>query len=203
MTKCRGKNDDSIKLTTDDDGSSQVIQNMTREETMMEPPSGCFNFRFQGAFDLENQKDRLWSSMIILTADKTETGETGYLHEDKEKPSMEETMKPLSQAWWDHVSSWQVVAHDLIISLLIFPHRMSSDFDVCLLKGIVLTLFSIPLVHPCPILCPCPSTLHLYLIQAPFDSQDRTGFLHSLPLYFFVVCPRNGGIGESGTRTGF
>lgn len=59
MTKCRGKNDDSIKLTTDDDGSPQVIQNMTREETMMEPPSGCFNFRFQGAFDLENQKDRL------------------------------------------------------------------------------------------------------------------------------------------------
>lgn len=43
--------------------------------------------------------------MIILTADKTETGEPGYLHEDKEKPSMEETMKPLSQAWWDHVSS--------------------------------------------------------------------------------------------------
>lgn len=60
--KCREKNDDSIKLTIDDDDgscSSQVVQNMTREEMMMELPSGCFNFRFQGAFDLENQKDRL------------------------------------------------------------------------------------------------------------------------------------------------
>ena len=150
----------------------KVVQNMTLEEMMMELLSGCFNFRFQGGGSVRGDggsmvwlgrskvnKTRLSSSMIILTADETETGETGYRCYRTTRRSL-----PWRRRWNhyprpDGTMSWSAPDKSLPMtwfcsvctSLLIFSHPQFVYVHVCLPKGIFLTLFLYPLSNLVPL----------------------------------------------------